>query len=62
MQTNDYYWIIRFCEGSQVRHNTPEEGQKVYRLKRCDYDSKDDDNSPNILGDENYQASSKKFG
>ena len=36
----------RFCVGSQVRN---EEGQGTYRLKRCDYNNKDEDNSPNIL-------------
>ena len=49
----------KFCEGSRVRQ-TPEEGQRTYRLKRCGNDNKDEDNSLKILNDKN-QALSQKF-
>ena len=46
--------------GSRVRQ-TPEEGQRIYRPKRCGNDNKDEDNCPKTLNDKNYQASSQKF-
>ena len=39
----------RFCVGSRVRHKTPEEGRKTYRLKHCDYNNKNEVSSLNIL-------------
>ena len=42
-------------------HETPEEGQRTYQLKCCDYNNKDEVNSLNILSNNNYQASSQKF-
>ena len=33
----------------------------MHWLKHCEYNNEDEDNSPNILRDENYQASSQKF-
>ena len=42
---------LKFCEGSRVRQ-TPEEGQRTYRLKRCGNNNKDEDNSPKILNNE----------
>ena len=50
----------KFREGSQVRQ-TPEEGWRTYRLKRCGNNNKDEDNSPKTLNDKNQQASSQKF-
>ena len=50
----------KFCEGSRVRQ-TPEEGRRTYRPKRCDNNNKDEDNSPKNLNDKNQQASSQKF-
>ena len=47
-------------EGSRVRQ-TPEEGQRTYRPKRCENSNKDEDNSPKNLNDKNQQASSQKF-
>ena len=38
----------------------PEEGQRTYQPKR-DYNNKDEINSPNILSNNNYQASPQKF-
>ena len=40
----------KFREGSRIRQ-TPEEGRRTYRLKRCDNNSKDEDNSPKALND-----------
>ena len=56
----------KFCEGSRVRQ-TPEEGRRTYRLKRCRNNYKDEDNSPKTLNNENteinlvnYSLSQKK--
>ena len=49
----------KFCEGSRVRQ-TPEEGRRTYRVKRCGNNNKDEDNSPKTLNDKNQQASSQK--
>ncbi len=40
----------RFREGSRVRQ-TPEEGRRTYRPKRCGNNNKDEDNSPKTLND-----------
>ena len=40
----------KFCEGSWVRQ-TPEEGRRTYRPKRCGNNNKDEDNSPKTLND-----------
>ena len=40
----------KFREGSRVRQ-TPEEGRRTYRPKRCGNNSKDEDNSPKTLND-----------
>ena len=50
----------KFCEGSRVRQ-TPEEGRRTYRPKRCGNNYKDEDNSPKNLNDKNQQASFQKF-
>ena len=50
----------KFCEVSRVRQ-TPEEGRRTYRPKRCENNKKDEDNSPKKLNDKNQQASSQKF-
>ena len=50
----------KFREGSRVRQ-TPEEGWRTYRPKRCGNNNKDEDNSPKTLNDKNQQASSQKF-
>ena len=46
----------KFREGSRVRQ-TPEEGRRTYRPKRCA--NNDEDNSPKTLNDKNHQASSQ---
>ena len=50
----------KFHEGSRVRQ-TPEEGRRTYRPKRCGNNNKDEDNSPKTLNDKNQLASSEKF-
>ena len=50
----------KFREGSRVRQ-TPEEGRRTYRSKRCGNNNKDEDNSPKNLNDKDQQASSQKF-
>ena len=40
---------FRFCVGSLVWHETPEEGRGTYRPKCCEYYNKNGVNSPNIL-------------
>ena len=40
----------KFREGSRVRQ-TPEEGRRTYRPKRCRNNNKDEDNSPKTLND-----------
>ena len=46
---------LGFYVDSWVWHETPEEGQRTYQLKCCDYKSKDEVNSPNILSNNNVQ-------
>ena len=41
----------RFCVDSWVWHETPEEGRRTYRPKRCEYNNKDEVDGPNILND-----------
>ena len=51
----------KFCVGSWVWHNTPEDGRRGYRLKRSEYNNENEGNCPNILSDKNYRVSSQKF-
>ena len=50
----------KFREGSRVQQ-TPEEGQRTYRPKRCGRNNKDEDNSLKTLNDKNQHALSQKF-
>ena len=50
----------KFRVGSRVRQ-TPEEGRRTYRSKRCGNNTEDENNSPKTLNDKNRQASSQKF-
>ena len=50
-----------FCVGSQVQFETPDESQRTYQPKHCEYSNEIEDNSLNILSDKSYQASSQKF-
>ena len=45
----------------RVQQEIAEEGRRTYRPKRCEYNNKDEDNSPRTLNDKNHQASSLKF-
>ena len=38
----------RFCVDSRVSHESPEEGQRISRPKRCDYCKKDEVNISNV--------------
>ena len=51
---------LKFCVGSRVQQN-PEESWRRYWPKCCEYNHKDEDNSPKTLNDKNQQASSQKF-
>ena len=44
---------LKFREGSRVQQ-TPEEGQRIYRSKRCGNNNKDEDNSPETLNDKKF--------
>ena len=50
----------KFHVGSRVRQ-TLEEGRRTYQLKCCEYNNKDEDNSPKTLNNKNQQALSHKF-
>ena len=43
----------KFCVGSRVRQ-TPEEGQRTNRPKRCGNNYKDEDNCPKTLTEKNH--------
>ena len=45
----------KFPEGYRVRQ-TPEEGRRTYRPKRCGNNYKDEDNSPKTLNDKNCKV------
>ena len=55
-----FFRSSKFGKGSQVRQ-TPEEGRRTYRPKRCGNNNKDEDNNPKTLNDKNHQALSQKF-
>ena len=42
-------------------HKTSEEGQKMHRPKRFQYNNKDEDNSQVTLSERNHQGPSQKF-
>ena len=44
----------KFREGFRVRQ-TPEEGRRTYRPKRCENNNKDEDNSPKTVNDKHHQ-------
>ena len=50
----------KFREGFRVRQ-TPEEGRRTCRPKRCGNNNKDEENSLKTLNDKNHQASSQKL-
>ena len=50
---------LKFRVGSRVREETPEEGRRTYRTKRCEYNyNKDEDNRPknlNVISEFEFQ-------
>ena len=50
----------KFREGSRVQQ-IPEEGQRIYRPKRCGNNNKDEDNCPKILNDKSNSTVKKFF-
>ena len=44
-------WGLKFYVGFRVQQDIPEEGQRIYRPKYCEYNNKDEDNSPKTLND-----------
>ena len=51
----------RFCVGSRIRHKIPELGRGTNRSEHCEYNKEDEANDPNMLSNNDYQASSKKL-
>ena len=47
---------LKFREGSLVRQ-TPEEGRRTYRLKHCENNNKEEDNSLKNLNDKSFNLS-----
>ena len=56
-QWTNAYIRYAMCPAGQ----TPEEGRRTYRPKRCGNNNKDEDNSPKNINDKHQQASSHKF-
>ena len=54
--------VCRTREPIQNFEPRPEEGRRTHRPKRCEYNNKDDDNSPKTLNDKNHLALSQKLG
>ena len=50
----------KFHEGSRFRQ-TPKEGRRTYRPKRCGKNNKDEDNSPKTLNDKDVKLSLTGF-
>ena len=44
----------KFRVASRIRQETPEEGWRVNRLKRCEYNNKNEDNNPKTLNVKNH--------
>ena len=47
-------FILRFCIGSWVQHETPEKVWSRYQPKCYQYNNEDEDNCPNFLSDEKH--------
>ena len=45
----------KFRESSRVRQ-TPEEGRRIYRPKRCENNNENEDNSPKTLNDKKEKS------
>ena len=55
-----FLWVFHVELGGHTIE-TPEEGRRTYRPKRCEYNNKDEVSSPNILSDNNYHVSFQKL-
>ena len=65
IRTSDPHGLNKGCDskfhvGFQVRQ-TPEEGWRTHQLKCCEYNNKDEENSPKTLNIKNQQTLSQKF-
>ena len=47
---------LKFRVGPWIRQETPEEDRRIHRPKRCEYNYKDEDNSPKNLKDKKTKA------
>ena len=54
----DKGFSLTFCVGSQVQHDTPEEGLRTYWPKCGEFNY--EDNSLDILSDKNYHTNNTK--
>ena len=52
---------LKFCIGSQVQQETPQEDWRIHQPKCCEYNNKDEDNSLKTLNAKNHKALSQKF-
>ena len=52
---------VKLCVRLPSSTKTPAEGRRTHRLKCCEYNSKDEDNSQKTLNDKNHEDSSQKF-
>ena len=52
---------LKFRIGSRVRQ-TPEEGWRTYRWKRCGNNNEDEDNSPKTLNDKKIDRGVLNYG
>ena len=51
---SNFRWLskgrgLKFCVGSRVQQETPEEGWRTYQLKCCEYNNKDEPNNSKTL-------------
>ena len=50
----------KFCVDSRVQYETPEEGRRMHRSKRCEYNNEVEDHNSYTLSDKNDRGSSQK--
>ena len=53
------WFISKFRLRFRVRQETPEEGRRTQRRKRCEINNRDDDNGLNTLNEKNKQTNKK---
>ena len=61
IRTGDTRGFNKGCSSKFRIQQTPEEGRRTYRPKRCGNNNRNEDNSPKTLNDKNHQPSSQKF-